>query len=434
MIKFQTNIFLKMSSRRELLKYLATGALGTWAIPASAALPNTLAVMDLPDEQDPNFWDHVRDQFLLSRSTTFFNPGTMGVISKPVYDKMVAHLYKTAVDIAEWNYGDDYTWMTGYWPMINLRTKIGQIIGAHPQEIALTENVTSGMSYIAMGLNLKAGDEVLTTDQEHSGGLGAWQVREKRDGIVLRQTPFPKPVKDTAEVLAWVKKNVTPATRVIMLSHMITGSGAILPIKEICQWAQERDIVTVIDGAQAIGHIKVDVHDLGCDAYTGCFHKWMGSPAGCGVMYVRDGLFQELYPVVANGGWNNDDPGYRFTQRGTGSQTQLVGLEAALDFHLALGPERVYERIKYLGDYLRAGLRKIPQARIYSAQDESMNAGITVYNLDGWTGPKLMDIYWEKKRMRPRTSGETFGVRHCTHIFNSERELDEALAFLKTLV
>jgi len=102
-----------------------------------------------------------------------------------------------------------------------------------------------------------------------------------------------------------------------------------------------------------------------------------------------------------------------------------------LDFHFELGPDRVYERIKFLGKRLRDGLRTVPKVKSFSPPDESMCAGITVYNLEGWTGKKLQDRYWEKGKMRPRSQGDVFGVRHCTHIFNSEEEIDRAIALVK---
>lgn len=219
-----------------------------------------------------------------------------------------------------------------------------------------------------------------------------------------------------------------------MLSHIISGSGAILPVKEICAEAHKRGIFTILDGAQTVGHIKVDLTDIDCDAYVGCFHKWVGAPAGTGFFYVKPERMKEIWSTVASGNWDNhEDEGYRFTQRGTGNFAVIAGLDAALDFHLAIGPDRVYQRIKFLGDRLRAGLQTINKSKIYSPKDSDMCAGITVYNLEGWSGPQLQDAFWERARMRPRSSGPEFGVRHCTHIFNSPEEIDKALSIVKDL-
>jgi len=217
-----------------------------------------------------------------------------------------------------------------------------------------------------------------------------------------------------------------------MLSHMISGSGAILPMKQVCAEAKARGIFTVLDGAQTIGQIKVDVKDIGCDAYVGCFHKWIGAPAGTGFMFVKEEHLKNLWTTVASYRWDDHtDEGFRFTQRGTGNFPVLKGLDAALDFHFEVGPDRVYERIKSLGKRLRTGLSASPKVKSFSPSDESMCAGITVYNIEGWTGTKLQDAYWEKAKMRPRSQGDVFGVRHCTHIFNSEEEIDKAISMVK---
>ena len=112
--------------------------------------------------------------------------------------------------------------------------------------------------------------------------------------------------------------------------------------------------------------------------------------------------------------------------------SMMMGLDAALDLHFEIGPERIQKRVKYPGDYLRAGLRRIPKVKIFSPDDEAMCAGITVYGVEGVTGQRLQDKMWARGRLRPRSSGAT-GVRHCTHIFNSPAEIDRALAIVRAL-
>jgi len=143
---------------------------------------------------------------------------------------------------------------------------------------------------------------------------------------------------------------------------------------------------------------------------------------------------KDIWTTVASARWDNhEDEGFRFTQRGTGNFPVLRGLDAALDFIFEIGTDRVYDRIKFLGQRLRTELRKNPKVKIYSPVDEAMCAGITVYNIDGFTGARLQDEFWNRARMRPRASGEQFGVRHCTHIFNSEEEIDRALSIVAEL-
>jgi selenocysteine lyase/cysteine desulfurase len=287
---------------------------------------------------------------------------------------------------------------------------------------------------VANGLDLAQGDEVLTSNQEHPGGRCAWLVKEKRQGVRLRELALPKPAHSPEEILDLVTKGFGTRTRVLVLSHVITGSGAILPVKEICAAARARGIFTVLDGAQAVGHVPVNLHEIGCDAYVGCFHKWILAPAGNGFLYLRQDQAARIWTTLANSQWDDHkDEGYRFSQRGTGSPTLLEGLEAALDFHAEIGHERILARIKSLGQYLRSELRKIPQVKIYSPMEESMCAGITVYNIEGWTGPRLQEEFWKRGRLRPRSSSEIYGLRQSTHIYNSLAEIDRSLALTREL-
>lgn len=421
-----------MTSRRNALKSIGLTAL---AIP-SLAIQTRAENPVMPIADDPQYWNKIRDQFMLSKDSVFFNPGTVGAMPRVVVDKMTEHLRYIGEHVADWAYKDDNKeeFISGYNNLMGIRTKVAALIHANAAEIAMTDNVTNGMSYIANGLTLQSGDEILTTNQEHSGGQSGFLLKEKRYGAVFKTVAVPKPAKNSQEVFDVIVKAFTPKTKVLMVSHMISGSGAILPVKELCAEAKRRGIFTLLDGAQTVGQIAIDVRDIDCDAYAGCFHKWMGAPAGTGFLYVKSDRMKDIWTTIASGRWDNhEDEGFRFTQRGTGNFPVLKGLEASLDFHNEIGPQKVYDRIKFLGSRLRNGVRKINKVRIYSPEDEAMCAGITVYNIQGMTGSQLQEEFWTRGRMRPRASGPEFGVRHCTHIFNSEAEIDKALEIVTTL-
>ena len=425
-----------MISRRRALKSLGLTALSLPTLSGNSMSSDLLTLAALPAANDPAFWRGVREQYMLSKEQVFFNTGTIGVMPRVVVERVTRHMNYLATNVADWAYKDDNAekFITGYQHLLSIRNKVAKLLNCDVKEIALTDNTTNSMSYIAQGMDLKAGDEIITSNQEHGGGISSWKVREKRDGAIVKLLEIPKPIHSKEEVIDVIVKSFTPKTRVLMLSHIISGSGAILPAREICAEAKKRGIFTVLDGAQTTGHIKVDLKEIDCDAYVGCFHKWIGAPAGTGYMFVKPEYIKDIWTTVASYRWDNhEDEGFRFTQRGTGNYSMIEGLDAALDFYFQIGPDKAYERIKFLGDRLRDGLRKINKVKIYSPQDNAMCAGITVYNIDGFTGTKLQDTYWEMAKMRPRASGDVFGVRHCTHIFNSPEEIDKALSIVKQL-
>lgn len=385
------------------------------------------------EAEEKEFWKKVREEFLLDPGQVFFNTGTLGAMPRRVFDRVVDHLRVTAEKIAEWDYyGAD--WISGYQPWTEIREKIARLLNCQAGEIALTENATAGMNYISNGLDLEPGDEVLGTDQEHPGGESGWKLKAKRCGVVYRQLPLGKPIQSPQEVIETFVQAMGPRTRVLAIPHIITGSGAILPVKELCAEARQRGIFTVIDGAQTVGQIRVDLKELGCDAYYGSFHKWLCAPAGNGFLYLRRDMAGKVWTTLASTQWDNqEDHGFRLGQRGTGNLSLLFGLDEALDFHFELGPERVYARIKTLGDYLRTRLQEVPGIKLFTPLHPEMAAGITVYNIEGLTGNFIQDELWKRARLRPRSMGEVYGVRQSTHIYNSFEEIDRTVDILKDL-
>ncbi len=415
-----------MMTRRDFLGAVSWSAL---AMPAFAQWDFTQSkVQDIkfPEKNDPAYWSKLRKLFPMPEEQAFFNTGTLGAQPTVVMESTIEHIRKVATDIAEWDYKDD--WISGYRPYRVIRGKLAELINAATEEIALTENATAGMSYISNGLELKPGDEVLGTDQEHSGGRSGWLVKQKRERIVYRPIPVPKPAKDPQQIVDIFKRAMGKKVKVIAIPHMVGGNGTILPIKAICVEAKKRGIFTVIDGAQALGQIAVDVKDLDCDAYFSSMHKWLLAPPGNGMLYVRQDRMQDIWTTIASGNWDNhEDDGFRFTQRGTGNLALLVGLNTALDFHMQIGPERIHKRIKYLGDSLREGLKKIDKVQLFTPLHTEMNAGITSYSIKGLMEGRLVDELWNRKKIRIR------GVRQSTHIYNSPEEIEETLKIVADL-
>ena len=260
------------------MTYSATprrGFLAALAAPLLARAADTKGAPAMPRADDPAYWNKLRDQFLLAKDKVFFNNGTIGAMPRVVFDRTVELLREMATDVADWDYRPGGEWIAGYGPMTGIRTKAAALLGADAEEISLTENVTAAMSYLAAGVTLEPGSEILISDQEHPGGQSPWLNAAKRHGARVEMAHLPKPANTAAEAMEAFYNALTPRTRILAISHMITGAGTILPVKEMCAEARRRGIFTILDGAQCFGHIAIDLHEIGCDVYVGCFHKWM---------------------------------------------------------------------------------------------------------------------------------------------------------------
>ncbi len=420
-------------------KFLQQASIGFLSLPAISFDQNRdWSITDLqsaPAAVTPEYWEMVRKQFPLKEGQTYFNNGTMGPTAGYVIDKIINHMMYWGEHGAEVDYknGSGPVLLTGYFPYEELRQKLGKIINCDFKEISLTQNATFGMNYVGMGLDLKEGDELINTNQEHGGGFGAWQLLAKRRGCVYKQATMPVPANDPQEIYDAIFKEVTDKTKVIAIPHIVSVYGTVMPVKEICAEARKRGIFTILDGAQCVGQIKVDVKDIGCDAYYSSLHKWLLAPAGSGLLYINEDVVSDIWTTVASYNWDNqDDHGFRIMQNGTGNAAMMTGYDAAVDFFNTIGHDRWIGRIKELGAYLRSGLKEMDHVTIHSSTNEDMAAGITTYAVAGLTGPELQKTLWEKERLQPRSVG-TEVMRHSTHIYNSEEEIDRALKVISTL-
>jgi len=425
-----------MDSRRNFLKQ---AGLIMASMPILGAA-NKLEAMNwtgrFPKDDDPGYWDEIRKMFPMPLDEGYMNTGTIGATPKPVLEAIMGHLEEYSRNMAKVDWSDGgINIITGYFPHDSIRKKLGVLMNADYKELALTKNAHMGMNLVACGLDLKAGDEVIQTNKEHSGGKSGWDMLAKRIGIVIKQIVIETPVPNPEYILNLVKGQITSKTRVIAIPHILSVPGDIMPIKEICVLARSKGILTVIDGAQTIGHIPLDMKDLGCDAYFSSPHKWLLAPAGSGVLYIHPELAPKIYTCMPSGVWDNhEDEGFRFTQRGTDNSAMMVGFEAAIDFHNMIGNKRVTDRIKFLGDYLRKGLQSSDIFHIDSSVHPEMCAGLTTYGVKGITGKVLQDAMWSKEKLQPRPVGsEGQFIRFSTHIYNSTNEIDRALRVAKDL-
>lgn len=376
-------------SRRSLLRGAAVlgiaNGISAPSLPTQAApTPNSSDPFSSPPlppsellRQDPErFWARVRsEQFQLAESRAFLNPGSLGAIPKTVLKQlMVAHTRQ-----AEWPTDEAPRW--GYEVLEDERAEMGAFLGCKKSELAFTHNCTEGMSIIAGGLDLKAGDEVIMTNQEHPGGYSGWKMRAARSGIVVREVEIPVTPKDPGELVERLLGAIGPKTRVMMFSGITSPTGLVMPVKDLCRAARERGVISVVDGAHMDGQVHVNLTELGCDYFTGSPHKWMFAPAGCGLLYGRDSNLDRLWPAVCNSGWDNATGlnAARFMMMGTNNKAIIEGMMAGLRFLKALGPEAVYARQHHLIRYAIQKVRERPYVELVTPDDDRMfNAMLSI--------------------------------------------------------
>lgn len=425
-----------MLDRRAFLGSAALSAFAAGRPLAAPALPAPRGQWPPAIFQDDEaYWRTLRREFLMPPDEAFFNTGTIGSSPRVVVDAVTNHMTQVDATVAHWDYRPEHPdYFAGYRPELELRGKLATLVGASAEEIALTQNATFGASYVANGLDLHPGDEVILTNQEHVGCESPWQLKAKRYGIYVKKATVPVPPQNPQQLIDLFVNATTPQTRVWAIPHLTSQLAIRFPVVELCRLARERGIISVIDGAQCCGHLELDLHAMGCDTYFSSPHKWLLAPQGCGFLYVSRERLPHLWATIASGQWDNyRDGAFRLMQVGTGNLSLLKGYEAAIEFHNRIGPSRVALRILALADRLRAGLRQIPQVAISSPQHPELVTGTTVWSLAGYHAPDLMDQLWTRAKVRCRSMGDPWGVRQCCHIYNSPEEVDRTLETARRL-
>jgi L-cysteine/cystine lyase len=220
---------------------------------------------------DEKYWQTIRQLFPLSKDFIYLNNGTMGPSPFPVIEAVK----KGMMD------GDQ---LGSYGGWENTANKLAKFVNVNDDEIALTHNVTEGINIACWGLPLKKGDEVIMNTHEHVGNALPWLNRQKVHGIVIKTFT---PSLTAADTLKSIEALITKKTKAIAVPHIPCTQGQILPIQEIVSLAKSKNIFSIIDGAHGAGMMPLNLHQLGCDVYISCCHKWMLGPKGTGFIYVR---------------------------------------------------------------------------------------------------------------------------------------------------
>jgi selenocysteine lyase/cysteine desulfurase len=309
-----------------------------------------------------------------------------------------------------------------------VRKKVADFINADVQEVLLTRNTTEGLSLIGQSLDLAKGDEILTTTLEHGGGEVGLEFLQKTKGAVIKKIELPMPTQSVEEVVKTIEKNITPKTKLVMLSHVNTVTGMLMPFSEIAKITQPKGIYLVADGAQAPGLTKVDVRALGVDAYAASGHKWLLGPKETGFLFLNRKFQNKIHPVFMHSGFTAYS-----ASSGTRNVATIIALGIAIDWHTSIGRDKVEQRCMEIRNYCLNELKKLNGFKIISPEAESLSTGIVSFALD--TVPNS-DIYnkLKEKDIIVKVLTQHNAIRISCHMFISTSDIDKFISALKPLL
>ena len=379
-----------------------------------------------PDDDprvDDGYWGKVRKQFMLEEGFAYLNTGTLGPTPRPVWEAMNEYWRLMAMNPHEESliFQDHVE---------QIRVKVANLLGATPDEIAITRNTTEGNTILCQGLDLKPGDEILITAYEHASNRETQLRHAQRHGLIVKDVQFPMPPRSPQVILDAFAAAVTPRTRVFHFGNPLGGYGCFTPVKQLAEMAHARNILCFVDGAHATGMVQVNLKDWDVDGFACNSHKWLCGAAGAGVLYVKREVQERVSPVI--GIWRNEPVGARkYDQLSRRPWPTVMTFEDIIDFHNAIGAARIEQRTRALGTYLREYAAEIPKVKVYTPSDPQMSCGSTTVGIDGVPGARLKEYLRQKHDAY--VPGGRDRVRISTHYFNTFEQADRVLSALRDL-
>jgi selenocysteine lyase/cysteine desulfurase len=368
---------------------------------------------------DEDYWAEIRNAFTIDRNIVNLNNGHVSPAPRVVQEAMRRYL--------------EYSDMGPYHTMISVlerqaeavRRRLAEAAGCDVEEMAITRNASESLENVQYGIDLKPGDEVLTTNQDYPRMLTTFRQRELREGIVLKTISFPVPPPSMDDLYQRFERAVTPKTRMILVCHITNRTGQIFPVKRICQMAHARNIPVIVDGAHAFSHFPFRISDLECDYYGVSLHKWTCAPIGTGFLYVRKSRIASTWPLMACDQSQTNDI-RKFEEIGTHPAANHDAISEALVFNENIGIDRKAARLRYLRDRWANRLAQNPKCRILHSQDPEQSCGIGFLSFNGADASKVRDALWLKYNILTAymPHAEYTGLRITPHIYSTLRDID----------
>jgi len=409
--------------RRNLFRLAAGSALVAFqnnAIERVAAA--TRSISDKTPQEaaaDEDYWAEIRNAFSVDRNIINLNNGYVSPAPRVVQDSVRRLLEYSDM-------GPVHTMVHVLYRQVEVvRRRIAETAGCDPEEIAITRNASESLENAQYGIDLKAGDEVLTTNQDYPRMLTTFRQRERREGIVLKTISFPVPPPSMDDLYQRFENAVTPKTKLILVCHITNRTGQIFPIKRICAMAHARGIPVIVDGAHAFNHFPFKISDLDCDYYGTSLHKWTCAPIGSGFLYVRKSRIASTWSMMASADTQANDI-RKFEEIGTHPAANYNAISDALLFNENIGIHRKAARLRYLRDRWANRLAQNPKCKILHSQDPEQSCGIGFLSFNGVDPAKMYAALWEKHGILTAhvPHEEYTGLRITPHMYSTVRDID----------
>src|SRR5438270_10835244 len=379
-----------MTTRREFLSALAAAGVATQPIFRESAIRSLFRANVIAGDRsasavadDESYWAKIQRAFDADRTMINLNNGGCSPTPSHVLEAMIRDLrFSNELPV-------EHMWRVLEPRIESVRRDLASEFGCDPEEMAITRNASESNEIMIMGLDLKAGDEVVVTNQNYPRMLTAWDQRARREGIVVKQVSFKVPPPSYDYLVERFRSAITPRTKVIEVTHITNLTGQIMPVREIVEMSRALGIQVFVDGAHAFAHFPFKRDDLNCDYYGTSLHKWLLAPVGTGFLYVRKDKQKNLWPLMAADKKQDNDI-RKYEEIGTHPAANHNAISAALAFHHGIGAERKIARLRYLRDrWAKRLVAESSRVTVLTPLDNAHSGAIALFQVDGIDNVKL---------------------------------------------
>lgn len=369
---------------------------------------------------DESYWATIRSAFALDPSLIYLNSAGCSPAPRDVLDGMIRELrYDNEAPV-------QHMWRELEPRIETVRRLLAIEFGCDAEEIAVTRNASEANQIAILGVDLRAGDEVIVTTHNYDRMLTTWDQRADREGVVVRRVALDMPPRSDDDVVGRIAAAVTPRTRVIELPQLTNWTGQPLPIPALVSLARSNGLLVIVDGAQGFAHIPTRRDTLGCDYYGASLHKWLLAPVGTGFLYVRRDRIERLWPLTPAPSTMRGNI-RKFEEIGTHPAANHNAIIAALAFHQRMGGARKLARLRYLRDrWARALMAESDRVRIRTPLDDPRSGALAMLEIDGVDPVDLYNWLWTQLRIvtSPTSFAGLSGLRVSPNVFTSVTEID----------
>jgi isopenicillin-N epimerase len=414
-------------SRRDWVRLLGGSATGLWLARSDHAWAKPGPLAETPAVPDERFWSSVREQFVMPPDLAVMNAANLCPSSAPVLESLEKATRELDREPSP-AYRDEM-----HDAKEVTRKLLAEFLGVTPEEIVITRNTSESNNLVSNGLDLRAGDEVVLFADNHPSNNVAWKEKARRFGYEVKVVDAVSPHPGAEYYIEVFTKALTSRTKVLAFTHLTSTVGDLFPARELCRIARERGVLTLVDGAQSLGLLDVNLRKMDPDFFTGSAHKWPCGPKEAGVLFINRKSENRIWPSLYSAYPGAVGISKTFESFGQRDEPAIRAFGEALRFQVRIGRAVIDRRAQELGQAIIAGLRKIDGVKLWTHPDPARSHAVVSFQPGHLDADKLFHALYVKDRIvcAQRGGPDRGGLRFSPHLYNSHAEVERAVGAVK---